>query len=132
VEVTNAAGQTLASAPISSTDPANYPPVANPDSSTIRPGELVDGNVLDNDTDPDGDPLIAKVLEIAFASDEWSGFDPDGEFVYTAGPGTAEVMHKTSPTWRSTSKGAESQPGTAVVTIQPARAAAARNHKEGT
>ncbi|RTR37260.1 hypothetical protein EKG38_20230 [Shewanella canadensis] len=40
----------------------NRAPVANPDKVTVMQGEAVSINVLDNDTDPDGDTLIIKEL----------------------------------------------------------------------
>jgi hypothetical protein len=66
----------------------NKPPVARGETWVVAPGGVVEGNVLDNDADPEGGALKVKVLSISFLSSEWSKMDTDGKFLYTAGPGT--------------------------------------------
>lgn len=99
----------------------NQPPVAVPDSWRVAAGHAIDGNVLENDSDPDGDPITARVLSISFASREWSRMDDDGGFLYTAGPGTRVQQRKVITYVAVDSKGATSQPTTAVVTVTPRR-----------
>lgn len=97
----------------------NRPPVANPDHWTVQAGRTADEHVLENDTDPDGDPITAEVIEISFARKEWSGMDPDGGFLYTAGPGTSRVLNKKITYVAIDDKGARSQPTTAIVEVRP-------------
>lgn len=99
----------------------NKPPVANPDHWTVRAGLTVDGNVLLNDRDPDGDRITARVIETSFARKEMMGVDVDGGFVYIAGPGTSRELNKRITYVAVDSKGASSQPTTAVVTIKVRR-----------
>jgi Bacterial Ig domain len=101
----------------------NRPPVAKPDRWNVRAGWTADENVLLNDFDPDGDPITARIIEISFASKEWSRLDLDGGFLYTAGPGTSRVLNKRITYVAVDSKGATSQPATAVVRIQPLKPA---------
>jgi hypothetical protein len=109
--------EVLASAPITFIDPNNHAPVANLDAWTLALGEVLDGNVLDNDSDPDGDPITARIVSISFASSEWSGLHEDGSFVYTAGAGTSITMNKQITYVAVDSHGLESAPVTSVVTI---------------
>jgi hypothetical protein len=100
----------------------NRRPVAKSESWTIAPGQqlrVAAPGVLGNDRDPDGDPLTAEIVEISFASSEWSGLASDGSFTYTAGPGTATKLNK-KITYRAVdSHGAKSDPVTSTVTIDP-------------
>jgi Bacterial Ig domain len=50
-------GQILQSSALAKCETCNKPPVANPDSATTAMNTPLDIAVLDNDTDPDGDPL---------------------------------------------------------------------------
>jgi hypothetical protein len=112
----------------------NRPPIAKPDQWSVRPGRTVDETVLDNDSDPDGDAITAHVLQISFAHREWSGMDPDGGFLYTAGPGTIKTFKKKITYVAVDSKGAKSTPVTAVVKIKPFghRAKSPTSHREAT
>lgn len=100
----------------------NLPPVANGDDYCVEPGGTLVVNaaegVLSNDRDPDGDEITARVKAISFANSEWSGLDPDGSFSYTAGPGTRRVLFKTITYVAVDSKGVESEPTTAIVTVE--------------
>jgi hypothetical protein len=95
------------------------PPVAEPDSFVVDAGETLEGSVLANDRDPDGDPIHAKVLKISFAHGEWSGLEPDGTFFYTAGPGTQLELQKKVTYEAVDSYGASSAPVVAMVTVRP-------------
>jgi Bacterial Ig domain len=97
----------------------NRPPVAQPDRWGVRAGWTADENVLLNDYDPDGDPITARVLRISFAKREWSGMEPRGDFLYTAGPGTRRTLNKTITYVAVDSHGAVSAPTTAVVKVTP-------------
>jgi hypothetical protein len=59
----------------------NNPPVAEDDFYTIDEDTMLNGSVVDNDTDLDGDPLTATLIDgtdfgVLF-------FNPDGTFTYT-------------------------------------------------
>jgi large repetitive protein len=60
----------------------NADPEANNDSFTTLPGESVSGNVLTNDTDPDGDPLTVEGITQNPANGTVS-IAPNGQFTYT-------------------------------------------------
>jgi hypothetical protein len=102
---------------------ANSPPIAKPDKWVVQPGFNIDDTVLRNDYDPDGDAITARVIKISFASKEWSKMDPDGRFLYVAGPGTKRTLHKTITYVAVDAQGNTSAPTTAVVTIARPHAA---------
>jgi hypothetical protein len=104
-------------------DDENHPPVARRDHWNVRAGFVADENVLANDYDPDGDPIVARVLKISFAKKEYSGVERRGQFLYTAGPGTRRVLNKTITYVAVDSHGARSAPAKAIVTIKPRKKA---------
>jgi hypothetical protein len=61
------------------------PPVSTPDNYTTRRNTAVSGNVLDNDSDPDGDPLTAR--RITSPANGSLVFNSDGSFTYTPNSG---------------------------------------------
>lgn len=62
----------------------NIAPVANDDAATIgKKSGAAEGNVLDNDTDANGDPLTATLVE--GPDDGQLTFGADGSFTYTPG-----------------------------------------------
>jgi VCBS repeat-containing protein len=62
-------------------EPLNHAPTAEDDSASVVRGGRVQGNVLDNDYDVDGDSLNAyKVSEPVYGS---VSLDEDGTFIYT-------------------------------------------------
>ena len=66
-------------------DVFNLPPDLANDSFQVAAGQVLEGNVLDNDSDPNGDDLIASL-----ATPPASGsvtLDPDGSFTYTPDAG---------------------------------------------
>ena len=65
--------------------PNNEPPVANADTNTTEVDTPVSGNVLPNDFDPDGDPIV-----VTANTDPANGtlvINPDGSYTYTPDPG---------------------------------------------
>ncbi len=97
----------------------NRPPVARPEMWSVRAGMTVDGNLLANDTDPDGDPITVRVLSISFAAREWSGADTDGSFLYTSGSGTIKKLVKRVTYVVADNRGGESAPVVAQITVVP-------------
>jgi hypothetical protein len=59
----------------------NGSPVAGDDSATVRPGDTVLVRVLDNDTDPEGDPLAVTGIVAGSGGDPVA--NPDGTVTYT-------------------------------------------------
>ena len=104
-------------------DEENRPPVARDDRWRVEPGLTVEGSVLRNDHDPDGNRISARLIEISFAGGEWSGLERSGAFLYTAGPRTARELVKRITYVAYDSKGLVSKPATATITIaRPDRA----------
>ncbi len=65
--------------------PNNEPPVANADTNSTQIDTPVDGTVLPNDYDPDGDPIV-----VTGNTDPANGsvtVNPDGTYTYTPDPG---------------------------------------------
>jgi len=65
--------------------PGNEPPVANADTNSTQINTPVDGTVLPNDYDPDGDPIV-----VTGNTDPANGdvtVNPDGTYTYTPDPG---------------------------------------------
>ena len=50
-------------------DPQNEPPVANADTNTTEVNTPVSGNVLVNDYDPDGDPIVVTTTTVVTAQE---------------------------------------------------------------
>ncbi|MCW5521234.1 tandem-95 repeat protein, partial [Aureitalea sp. L0-47] len=65
--------------------PENEPPVANADTNTTEVDTPVDGNVLVNDFDPDGDPIV--VTGNTQPANGSVVVNPDGSYTYTPDPG---------------------------------------------
>lgn len=64
----------------------NNPPVANADDAQTFQGIPVNGNVLVNDDDPDGDNIILNVTPITNPTNGSVVMQPDGSFLYTPDP----------------------------------------------
>lgn len=65
----------------------NNPPVANDDTATTPNDTPVTGNVLGNDSDPDGDDLTVNTTPVAGPNHGTVDINPDGTFTYTPDPG---------------------------------------------
>ncbi|MFT4624909.1 MAG: hypothetical protein ACI8PZ_003575 [Myxococcota bacterium] len=68
--------------------PANDAPVAANDSYEVRTGDTLrvpaDAGVLANDSDPDGDPLTARIDPVGVPTNGTWTFLPDGSLEYTS------------------------------------------------
>ena len=71
--------------------PPNQAPVAKDDSVKTQAGSAVSGNVLTNDSDPDGDPLVVTTAPLVPPAHGVLILNPDGSFTYTPNPGWAGV-----------------------------------------
>ncbi len=69
--------------------PPNHAPVANDDSIKTPSGQPAEGNVLTNDSDPDGDPLVVTTTPVVAPEHGTLILQPDGTFTYTPAPGYA-------------------------------------------
>src|SRR5690606_22538536 len=63
--------------------PDNDPPFAGDDFAFTPKNEPVDGNLLPNDYDPNGDNIILNVTPISAPSNGSVSVSPDGSFTYT-------------------------------------------------
>jgi hypothetical protein len=74
---------------ISITDPSagNDPPIANPDAYVTLVDVPVPGNILENDSDPDGDDLIVNTTPITPPTNGSVTISTDGDIIYTPNPG---------------------------------------------
>lgn len=69
-------------------DPDNSPPVANDDTARVMKGYAVDIPVLDNDFDPDGDPLTVISVEHTGFGNAAVSINPDSTVRYESLRGT--------------------------------------------
>lgn len=69
-------------------DPANSPPVANDDTARVMKGGAIDIPVLDNDFDPDGDPLTVISVEHTGFGNTALSINPDNTVRYESLRGT--------------------------------------------
>ncbi len=64
--------------------PDNEAPIANADTAGTEQDTPVNGNVLSNDFDPDGDPIVVTTTTVTTAEGVVVTIDPNtGEYVYT-------------------------------------------------
>ncbi len=69
------------------TTPGNDPPIANDDSGSALPNQPVTGNLLANDSDPNGDPLVITLTPVTPPTSGTVAINPDGSYSYTPNPG---------------------------------------------
>ena len=69
-------------------DPDNNPPVANDDTARVMKGSAIDIPVLDNDFDPDGDPLTVISVEHTGFGNTALSINPDNTVRYESLRGT--------------------------------------------
>ena len=62
--------------------PINNAPVATDDTATVNEGLSVSGNLLDNDSDPDGDSLIISTTPVSVPSNGSVTISIDGSYIY--------------------------------------------------
>jgi hypothetical protein len=96
-------------------EPVNNPPVANDDTATTTQGLAVQIAVLDNDSDPDGDPLtVGAVTQPANGS---VTINPDGTITYTP---DEDFVGNDSFTYQASDGELLSDPATVSVTVEQA------------
>src|SRR5690606_36625183 len=101
-------GQATASVMVTVT-PVNDPPVARNDSVSTTRGKAVTISVLDNDTDPDGDPLTVAITK---QPSKGAGSVDSGKIIYAP---SSNFTRQDSRTYQITD--AEGLSSSAVVTI---------------
>ncbi|AXY42274.1 Ig-like domain-containing protein [Halomonas sp. JS92-SW72] len=94
-------------------EPVNNPPVANDDTAKTTQGLAVQIAVLENDSDPDGDPLM--VGELTQPSNGSVTVNADGTITYTPDAG---FFGTDSFTYRASDGQLLSDPATVVVTVE--------------
>ena len=89
-----------------SNDASNRPPIAETDIAEVRGGASAAFNVLNNDSDPDGDTFVLSDVQVP------SGrviFDPSGEINFTPEPGsqagTIELQYQIVDSFGATANG---------------------------
>ena len=65
----------------------NDVPIASDDYVTVYQPDTIQGNVLSNDSDPDGDPLIVNTTPVTPPTNGTLTLNPDGTFTYIPNPG---------------------------------------------
>ena len=95
--------------------PVNNPPVAQDDTASTLEGNAVQIAVLDNDSDPDGDPLT--VATITQPSNGSVSINPDGTLTYTPDEG---FFGTDSFTYRASDGELLSDPAMVLVTVKQA------------
>ncbi|AYF89968.1 hypothetical protein D6Z43_23515 [Pseudomonas sp. DY-1] len=100
------------------TQPANQPPVANPDSGSTTAGVTVTLALTANDSDPDGNlPLsIASLGSVTFGTLVQSG---TGAVIYTPPPQVANTQTETFTYQVRDNLGALSAPALVTITVRP-------------
>ena len=94
-------------------NPVNDPPEAVDDSASTEEGSAVTIDVLDNDSDPDGDPI--EINSFTQPSNGTVVLNPDGSFTYTP---SGEFMGEDSFTYTiRDSSGAVSNTATVTITV---------------
>ena len=108
----------LSSAPVTTTvtvAAVDTPPTANPDAYTTLEDASVSGNVLANDTDPDGPALTASVVGGGPANGALA-LNPDGSFTYTP---NANYFGPDSFQYKANDGTSDSNTVTVTLTVKP-------------
>ncbi|MDD5038478.1 MAG: PKD domain-containing protein, partial [Dehalococcoidales bacterium] len=92
----------------------NQPPVAGDDAYTIDEDTTLEANLLDNDSDADGDPLTLMVVSVAQHGS--CSIDADGSLNYTP---DANFSGSDTFTYKTSDGTAESNIATVTITINP-------------
>ncbi len=118
ITVTDAAGASASLPPFDLTViNVNDPPVAQPDSVTTDEDTAVTtGNVLANDSDPDGDPLAISGVDTVSAQGGTVADNGDGTFTYTP---PADFNGSDSFTYTVSDGNGGTAQGTVNVTVNP-------------
>ncbi|MDX1408174.1 MAG: Ig-like domain-containing protein, partial [Saprospiraceae bacterium] len=66
--------------------PGNLPPVANPDAQQTVTGTPLNGNLISNDDDPDGDALVIMTTPVDPPDNGSVTINPDGTYTYSPDP----------------------------------------------
>ncbi|MAP54255.1 MAG: hypothetical protein CL605_05075, partial [Altibacter sp.] len=93
----------------------NDPPVANADTNTTQKNVPVDGNVLPNDYDPDGDPITITTPSVTTAQGVTVNINPDGSYTYNP---PLDYLGEDTFEYTICDNGTPALCDTAVVTIQ--------------
>lgn len=72
---------------VTTDNPGNQPPIAQPDEETTNQDVPVTSSVITNDGDPDGDPLTVTTTPLVPPSNGTVVLQPNGDFTYTPDPG---------------------------------------------
>ena len=94
--------------------PVNDPPLAVADSFEAKENQKVEGNILGNDSDPDGDIITVNTTPVQTTAHGTLILTPDGDFTYQP---TIDFMGSDSFTYRICDNGTPSLCSTAIVTI---------------
>jgi surface-anchored protein len=103
-------------------------PIASADAYAIGAGSVLHGNVLTNDTDADGDPLIAA--EVTAPLHGTLNLGADGSFTYTPGPTFAGSDSFTYEVEDDTGRTATTTATISAATPQPFEAVVLQGHTD--
>ena len=67
--------------------PVNDPPVLVNDEVSTSPGQSISGNLNDNNSDPEGDPLVVNTNPVSGPGNGTITLNPDGSYTYTPDEG---------------------------------------------
>ncbi len=96
----------------------NHPPVAGTDAAIVNEGDPANGNLLDNDADPDGDNITINTVPVTNPANGTVTIAANGEYTYTPDQGFTgtdqfvyEICDDGNPVLCSQ--------GTAIITVLP-------------
>ncbi len=94
--------------------PVNDPPLAVADNFEVKENQKLEGNILDNDSDIDGDIITVNTIPVQTTAHGTLILTPNGDFTYQP---TIDFMGSDSFTYRICDSGTPSLCSTATVTI---------------